>query len=208
MKRQRRNSLKRPFDFLLATLGLILFSPIWILISVLIKLDDGGPIFYTQERWAREGKKFVAYKFRTMVPHSDEKWGSLQARANDPRLTKVGRVLRGTALDELPQLINIWKGDMSFVGPRALAVTEIPIHPDGEAISFQGSSEFRQRLQVHPGLTGLAQIYAPRDASFRKKFRYDLLYINDQSLRLDIRLIVCSVWISLHAKWESGGRKI
>jgi lipopolysaccharide/colanic/teichoic acid biosynthesis glycosyltransferase len=117
--------LKRPLDVTLSSLMLILSAPVSLLIALAIKLEDGGPIFYRQERWGRGGVRFKAYKFRTMVPHSDRVFGIKQATENDARITRVGRVLRAMGLDELPQMISIFRGEMSLVGPRALAVGEI-----------------------------------------------------------------------------------
>lgn len=190
--------MKRGFDLLLASLGILIFSPSAVLFALLLKSEDGGPIFYFQERWGRGGKKFKAYKFRTMVPEADKTWGLKPAQENDHRVTRIGKFLRATAMDELPQLLNIWKGDMSFVGPRALAVGEL--NPSVPA--------FFDRHQIQPGLTGLAQVYAPRDASLEEKFRYDLDYIQNRSFWGDLRLLFLSVWITLRGKWESRGKKI
>lgn len=189
---------KRAFDICLATIGLFVFFPIGLIFVLSIKREDRGPLFYVQERWGKEGKKFKAYKFRTMVPEADRKWGLKPAEENDFRVTRIGKFLRATAMDELPQLINIWKGDMSFVGPRALAVGEIsPSFPN-----------FLERHGVRPGLTGPAQVYAPRDASFEEKFRYDLDYIRTRIFWRDIQLIFLSLWVTLHGKWESREKKI
>src|SRR4030067_2936991 len=112
--------LKRPLDVTLSSLMLVLSAPVSLLIALAIKLEDGGPVFYRQERWGRGGARFKAFKFRTMVPHSDRVFGIKQATENDARITRVGRVLRAMGLDELPQMISIFRGEMSFVGPRAL----------------------------------------------------------------------------------------
>lgn len=190
--------MKRIFDFTLSLFGLIVFSPIALLFSFLVGMEDGGPIFHNQERWGRGGGKFKAYKFRTMLPGAHGKWGLKPAEENDGRVTKIGKFLRATAMDELPQLINILKGDMSFVGPRALATGELsPSIPN-----------FQARHQIHPGLTGPAQIYAPRDASWEEKFRYDLEYIRTRTFIGDLKLILLSVWITLRGKWESRKKKI
>jgi len=117
--------LKRPFDILLSGGGLIASSPFWLIISILIWLEDRGPVFYYSVRVGKNGKLFKNYKFRTMVSDSDKRFGPLQARENDKRVTKIGKILRVTAMDELPQLWNIFRGDMSFVGPRALLPVEI-----------------------------------------------------------------------------------
>ena len=135
------------------------------------------------------------------------RFGPRQANENDPRITRVGRVLRASALDELPQLWNIFRGDMSFVGPRALLPTEIEVNGDGQRIALEEIPGYEVRHRVRPGLTGLAQIYAARDILRRHKFKFDLLYIKRQSFWLDIKLIALSFWITFRAKWEHRGRK-
>jgi len=142
-----------------------------------------------------------------MVASSDQEFGLKQAPENDPRITKVGQVLRAMGLDELPQLLNIFRGEMSFVGPRSLAVGEIVKDEKGVIVKYENIPNFRERLRVRPGLTGVATIYIPKDAIPRHKFRYDLLYIRKQSFWLDLRLIALSFWISFRGKWESRGKK-
>jgi len=207
-KENEEPMLKRPLDIVLSLAMLASSFPIGLLICLAIKLEDRGPIFYEQERWGINGSKFTAYKFRTMVPNSDDDFGIFQAQENDHRTTTVGRVLRATGLDELPQLINILRGEMSFVGPRSLAVGEMVKDQKGRVVDYENVPGFRERLRVRPGLTGLATVYAPKDVSPRRKFRYDLLYIKRQSLWLDIRLICLSFWISFRGRWESRGKKI
>jgi lipopolysaccharide/colanic/teichoic acid biosynthesis glycosyltransferase len=143
-----------------------------------------------------------------MVTDSDQDHGIKQARENDRRVTRVGRILRAMGLDELPQIINILLGQMSFVGPRSLAVGEIVEDEQGRALAYETVPGFWERLMVRPGLTGLATIYIPKDATPRRKFRYDLYYIRKQSFWFDLRLIVLSFWISFRGKWESRGRKV
>jgi lipopolysaccharide/colanic/teichoic acid biosynthesis glycosyltransferase len=193
---------KRALDSVLATIGLLSSGPLWLAVALGIKLEDGGPVFFRQERWGRGGKRFVVYKFRTMVASPNNSERSVQAIVGDPRITRIGRLLRATALDELPQLLNILKGDMSFVGPRALPINERQARDDGAEIADDKIAGFKDRLLVRPGLTGIAQVYAPRDVLRRHKFKYDLLYIRRWSFWLDIKLIVLSLWISVGAKWE------
>jgi lipopolysaccharide/colanic/teichoic acid biosynthesis glycosyltransferase len=200
--------LKRLLDICLSSLMLAVSAPVSLIIALAIKLEDGGPVFYRQERWGWKGRKFKAFKFRTMVPDSDRLYGIRPAEENDPRITRVGRVLRNMGLDELPQIVNIFVGDMSFVGPRSLAVGEIIRGEDGEFIPYEALPVFRERLKVRPGLTSVATIYIPKDSSPYRKFRYDLLYIRRQSLWLDIRLIVLSFWISFRGKWETRTKKL
>lgn len=199
--------LKRPLDVTLSTLMLILSAPVSLLIALSIKLEDGGPVFYRQERWGRGGARFRAYKFRTMVPHSDQVFGIKQATENDARITNMGRVLRATGLDELPQMISIFQGEMSFVGPRALAVGEILHDENGGRVNYEEIPDFWKRLSVRPGLTGMTTIYKAKDIPPRKKFRYDLLYVRKQSFWLDLRLILMSFWISFRGKWEHREKK-
>ena len=203
----REPRLKRPLDVTLSTLMLLLSAPVSLLIALAVKLEDGGPVFYRQERWGRGGAVFRAYKFRTMVPHSDRVFGIRQATENDARITKVGRVLRAMGLDELPQMISIFLGEMSFVGPRALAVGEILHDENGCRVNYEEVPDFWKRLSVRPGLTGVTTIYKAKDISPRKKFRYDLLYIRKQSFWLDMRLILMSFWISFRGRWEHRERK-
>jgi len=200
--------LKRLFDICLSSIGIIGSSPLWILFSIAILLEDGWPIFYFQERVGKNGRMFRALKFRSMLPDAEKKTGPVQAVENDPRVTKVGRILRATAMDELPQLWNILKGDMSFVGPRALRPEELEVKGNPEVLSIEEIPGYRERATVHPGLTGLAQVYLPTDALRRDKFRYDLLYIKNQSFLLDLKLVFLSFWITFRGKWESRQKKI
>lgn len=199
---------KRLFDLLLSSFGLLVSSPVWLVLGLAIKLEDGGLVFYAQERVGRGGQQFRSWKFRSMVPDSDDRFGPLQAGVNDHRVTRVGKVLRATALDELPQLWNILKGEMSFIGPRALLPEEIEVNGNGELVPLEQIRGYEIRHRVRPGLTGLAQIYAPRDLPRRHKFKYDLLYIRRQSLWLDLKLFALSVWITVRGKWESRDKKV
>jgi lipopolysaccharide/colanic/teichoic acid biosynthesis glycosyltransferase len=198
---------KRLLDVALSGAGLIASAPLWLIISALIKLEDGGPIFFAQERSGKDGCTFEALKFRSMIADAEARSGPVQAGENDPRVTGIGRVLRATAMDELPQLWNIFRGDMSFVGPRALRPGEIEVNGAGAIERLEEVPGFSERSAVAPGLTGVAQIYAARDVRRRHKFRYDKLYIRRRSLWLDIRLIVLSFWITFRGTWETRGRK-
>ena len=205
--RRRAPALKRPFDVVLSGVGLLGSAPLWAIIAVGVKLEDGGPVFYGQERVGKGGSRFKAWKFRSMIPNSDKTHGPLQAGENDPRVTRVGRFLRATAMDELPQLWNIFKGDMSFVGPRALLPEEVEVNGNGQPVPMEEIPGYDARHQVTPGLTGVAQIYAPRDVPRRQKFKYDLLYVKKQRFWLDLKLIVLSFWITFRGNWESRGVK-
>jgi lipopolysaccharide/colanic/teichoic acid biosynthesis glycosyltransferase len=200
------SSAKRLLDVLLSASGLVVSAPLWLAIAALIKLEDGGPVFFYQERVGHDGRLFRAMKFRSMTV-SAEADGPVQSAAHDPRVTKLGRVMRATAMDELPQLWNILRGDMSFVGPRALRPGEIEVNGTGTLERLEDVPGFRERCLVRPGLTGIAQIYGARDIVRRQKFKYDRLYIRRQSFWLDVRLILLSFWITFRGTWENRSRK-
>jgi len=200
--------LKRPFDILLSGFGLLVSIPLWVVIPLAVRLEDRGPVFYAQERVGRNGLIFKALKFRSMVKDAETESGPVQAVARDPRVTRVGRILRATAMDELPQLVNILKGDMSFVGPRALRPNEREVTGGGAAVPLTAIPGYARRHLVRPGLTGLAQVYLPGEAPRRKKFRCDLLYIRNRSFWLDLKLIGLSFWITFRGKWESREPKV
>jgi lipopolysaccharide/colanic/teichoic acid biosynthesis glycosyltransferase len=199
---------KRALDATLSGAGILATLPLWGLIALAIKADTPGPVFYSQPRVGEQGRIFRAWKFRSMVADAERGVGPQQATENDPRVTRIGRLLRATAMDELPQLWNIFRGDMSFVGPRALRPDELEVRGGTvRSVPVEAVSGFAERSTVRPGLTGLAQIYAPRDVLRRHKFRYDRLYIRRQSFGLDVRLIVLSFWISARGTWEARRRK-
>jgi lipopolysaccharide/colanic/teichoic acid biosynthesis glycosyltransferase len=200
--------MKRLFDIAVSAAGLIVFSPIAALIAIAIKLEDGGPIFFTQERVGRDCRVFGAYKFRSMIVNAEQATGAVQATENDPRITRTGRLLRATAFDELPQLWNIFRGDMSVVGPRPLRPGEADTTADGRHLPLSAIPGYEQRHRVRPGLTGIAQVYAPRDLPRTGKFRYDLLYQRKASFCLDLRLIMTSFWITVRGRWEHRGKKV
>lgn len=197
---------KRALDVLLSGAGLVASSPIWLALAAAIKLEDGGPVFYTQDRVGEGGRVFTVFKFRSMIPNAEAVVGALQATEEDPRITRIGRLMRATAMDELPQLLNIFRGDMSFVGPRALRPGEIEAS-GGEFIALEDVPGYADRCRMRPGLTGVAQIYAPRDVGRRNKFRYDRVYARRESFWLDVRLIMLSFWITFRGKWEDRGQK-
>ena len=142
-----------------------------------------------------------------MRPDAETQTGAVQATEHDPRVTRIGRLMRVTAMDELPQLWNILRGDMSFVGPRALRPGEIETVRSGRLERLEDVPGFAARITVRPGLTGVAQVYAPRDVPRRHKFRYDGIYIRRHTFWLDVRLILLSFWISVLGTWEARGRK-
>jgi lipopolysaccharide/colanic/teichoic acid biosynthesis glycosyltransferase len=199
---------KRLLDMLLSGSGLVVSAPVWAAIAALIKIEDRGPVFFSQERVGRRGRNFRALKFRSMIVDAEASTGPIQSGMNDPRVTRIGKFLRATALDELPQLWNIFRGDMSFVGPRALRPGEIEINGSGDVEKLEDVPGFADRCSVRPGLTGVAQIYAPRDVVRRQKFRYDGYYIRRQSFWFDLRLIILSFWITFRGRWEARDRKL
>ncbi len=175
--------MKRIFDVSSSAVGLLLSSPIMILVSIAIKLTSKGPAFFVQERVGQNGVPFGLFKFRTMVHNAEELIGATLAIPNDPRVTYIGRFLRRFRLDELPQLWNVIKGDMSFVGPRP----ERPVFVEG----FQKTvPSYTERHKVKPGLTGLAQVRSFYDTSPENKVKYDLAYIYNYSLSLDLLILL------------------
>ena len=182
-----QQAFKRMFDIICSMLMLVILSPVMLIISLLVKGYDGGPIFYKQERLTQDGKVFLVYKFRSMRVDS-EKAGARLAMKNDDRITPVGRVLRNIHFDELPQLLNILKGDMSLVGPR-------PERPEIAAEYEKEIPEFSYRLKVKAGLTGYAQVYGKYNTTPYDKLKLDLTYIENYSFFLVLQLIATTVKI-------------
>lgn len=182
--RHVHDQVKRPVDLVVALLGLILVGPVMLLLGIIVKLTSKGPAFYVQERLGRSGKPFRIYKLRTMVADA-EAAGPQWSRASDPRVTSIGRFLRKTHLDELPQLINVIRGDMSLIGPR-------PERPHFVAELRQVIPLYEGRLAVKPGVTGLAQVKHHYDRSLddvRTKLQYDLEYVQRACLALDLQIL-------------------
>ena len=197
-----RDRYKRPFDLIVIGVSHIVLAPVflllWALIPLLIWLDDRGPVFYRQKRPGKDGRVFTVLKFRTMYRDADRR-GPAWTVDDDPRVTRMGRILRKTALDELPQVLSIWKGDLSFVGPRAIPVEE------QRALEEQIPG-FNERLGIRPGLTGLAQVYNYEDEP-NAKLRYDLDYMSQMSPLVDIKLMLLSVRNTVLARWDKRGGK-
>ena len=191
---------KRAADATVALVGLVLSLPAWALIAAAIWLEDRGPVFYYKECVGRGGGVFRQIKFRSMVPDAERASGPVLSWAGDPRITRVGRVLRKTALDELPQLINIVKGEMSFVGPRPQRAALVRGY-------VQEIPNYALRHLVRPGLTGLAQVYGRYHTPPRRKLRYDLLYVRRCCLPLDLRLFATSFLVTFKGRWDSRARK-
>lgn len=174
--------IKRFLDALLALLALIILSPIFLIVSILVRTKLGSPVLFKQDRPGKNEKIFKLYKFRSMTDARDEQGNLLP---DDVRLTKFGRLLRSTSLDELPELINILKGEMAIVGPRPLLVSYLPYYTDEE----------RHRHDVRPGLTGWAQVNG-RNAihSWEERFRYDLEYVNHVTFLMDVKVLFLTVY--------------
>lgn len=190
---------KRAFDLSLLILSHLVLLPfflfLWLLIPLAIWLEDRGPVFFIQKRMGREGKTFRMFKFRTM---SDPRHHEMAGEGK--QVMRVGRILRATALDEFPQLINIWRGEMSFVGPRPLVPEEARIKLD------QNHQEWKLIAYLQPGLTGLAQIFGNREDHVAKG-RWDLYYALYMSPWLDLKLLFLSIWVTFRGRWERGGSK-
>jgi len=184
-------AIKRLFDVVFAGCGLLVLSPVMVMIAVAIKLDSPDPVLYSQERTAEFGETFTVYKFRSMISGAEAETGAKlsteDAGGVDPRVTRVGRVLRATHLDEIPQLWSILVGDMSVVGPR-------PERPALDADIEQGVVDWRRRWFVKPGLTGLAQINDVTGVEPSEKLKYDLQYIRQQSVWFDVKIVIRQVW--------------
>ena len=186
---------KRLFDIFFSGLAIIVLSPIFIITAIAIKLEDRGPVFYSQERIGLYGKPFTVYKFRTMRTDA-EKFGAQWATKDDPRITKVGKFLRKTRIDELPPILCVLKGDMSMVGPRperAVFIAKLR-----EEIPF-----YISRLKMKPGLTGWAQVCHHYDTStedVKIKLQYDMYYFENMSLLLDFQILMRTVYVVLTGK--------
>lgn len=176
--------IKRFMDFLIAALSIIIFSPLLIILAILVRVKLGGPVIFKQERPGLNGKVFNLYKFRTMTDAKDENGNLLD---DEYRLTSFGKKLRSTSLDELPELYNILKGDMSIVGPRPLLVKYLPLYND----------EQKRRHDVRPGLTGLAQVSGRNAITWTEKFNKDIEYVDNVSLGLDISIFFKTIYCVL-----------
>lgn len=188
---------KRMMDVVCSFLGLLISSPFFLIIAFLIKATDRGPVFYKQIRLTRNGKEFEIYKFRTMIQDAEKDGHARLASEHDDRILPVGRFLRATRLDELPQLINVLKGEMSMVGPR-------PERPELAAEIEKELPEFPYRLKVKAGLTGYAQIYGKYNTTAYDKLKLDLTYIRNYSFFLDLKLMIMTPKIMLMKESTEG----
>lgn len=187
-----RRFIKRLLDIILALIGLILLSPVFLILMLLVRKKLGSPVFFHQDRPGKGGKIFGLMKFRSMTDARDEE-GNLLPDAE--RLPHFGKVLRATSLDELPEFINILKGDMSFVGPRPLLVRYLPYYTEEEM----------HRHDVRPGLTGLAQINGRNALNWEDRFRYDLTYVNNVSFAMDAKIVFGTIGKVLHHSGVQSG---
>lgn len=182
-------ALKRMFDIVSSGIAIILLVPFWIVIPIMIKRDTPGPVFFVQERRTKDGRIFRMYKFRTMIVNAEQMGSGLFNYENDPRVTKIGRKLRDTSLDELPQLFNILRGDMSVVGPRPCVSYEL-----GDLDTL--NKKYRKRFEAKAGLTGLAQVKGRNDISWNEKVEYDNQYVdlfNKHGCITDIGILLMTI---------------
>ncbi len=195
---QWERRIKRIMDITVSTLVLIGFLPLWIFVSVLIKLESRGPILFRQKRVGKDGKIFIIYKFRSMIQHAEKETGPVWAEERDPRVTFIGRIIRKLRIDEIPQFFNVLMNDMSFVGPRP----ERPYFVD----RFKREIPlYTRRLRMKPGITGWAQIKGSYDTSIehvKKKLEYDLFYIENVSLRMDLKILLNTLYVMIRGKGQ------
>lgn len=181
--------LKRFFDIVLCSIALIVLTPVWLIIAIAIKSDSKGPVLFAQERRTKDGQRFKMYKFRSMLVNTESMGAGLFNYENDPRVTKTGRFLRNSSLDELPQLWNVVKGDLSLVGPRPCVSYELG---DFETLN----KKYKKRFEVRGGITGFAQINGRNVNSWDEKVKYDNIYIDKfmkQGVWLDIKILGSTV---------------
>ena len=182
--------IKRTFDIVISVVALLLLSPVMLICAAAIRLEDHGPVLYRQRRLTRDGREFDVLKFRSMIPDAEADGKAVLAADHDSRITKVGKVLRHFRLDELPQLLNIIRGEMSLVGPR-------PERPELTAEYTEKYPEFPYRLQVKAGLTGYAQVNGTYDTEPIDKLKMDLIYIEQYSLLMDIQILLMTLKTAL-----------
>lgn len=183
-------AVKRCADFLLALVGLIVLAPFFLLVIIAIRLDSPGPAFFLQRRLGKNAKSFRIYKFRTMVDNAARKGTGVTNLPDDPRFTRLGRPLRLTSIDELPQLLNILKGEMSLIGPRPTVPEHLEYYDDTQ----------RRRLEMLPGITGWAVVHGRAENPWSVRIRYDVDYVENYSLWLDLKILLKTVGIVLKRK--------
>ncbi|MFH1453366.1 MAG: sugar transferase [Armatimonadota bacterium] len=198
--RRKYRIFKRIFDILLSLFGIIVFSPVVLIISIAILIEDGPPVLFRQPRMGLHNKVFNLLKFRSMRKGA-EKGKPVLAEVNDSRITGTGKIIRSMAFDEMPQLINILRGQLSFVGPR-------PERPELVEEIIKSYPNFTIRNIVKPGLTGMAQVYGNYDSCPYMKLKYDLFYIQKWNFWLDIKLLFKSLWITFQASWNKRTKRV
>lgn len=175
-------AVKRFLDVTASFLGLVLLSPLLLAVSILIKIDSRGPVIFRQTRIGRNGKVFEIYKFRSMCVGAEKTGSGVYSGKGDARVTRIGKILRATSIDELPQLLNILKGEMSFVGPRP----PLTYHP----WKYEEYTDFQKRMfEVRPGITGWAQVNGRKDVEWHKRIKLNVWYVDHMSLLLDIKIM-------------------
>lgn len=187
MKKIYNDYIKRFCDLVLSLIGIIILSPIFLIVAVAIKIDSRGPVLFKQDRIGKDGKVFKIYKFRSMIVGAENTGSKNYSFKGDPRVTKVGKFIRATSIDELPQLINIIKGEMSIIGPRPV-LTYFPCTYD------EYTKEQLKRFEARPGVTGLAQINGRKGIPWDKRISYDIEYIENISFLLDLKIFFKTVY--------------
>ena len=194
--------VKRFFDIIVSFLGLVLLSPLMLAVSLLIKIDSRGPVIFRQKRIGRNGKVFEIYKFRSMCVGAEKTGSGVYSGKGDARVTKIGKILRATSIDELPQLLNILKGEMSFVGPRP----PLTYHP----WKYEEYTDFQKRMfEVRPGITGWAQVHGRKDVEWHKRIELNVWYVDHMSLLLDIKIMFMTAFkVITNADNENSGATV
>lgn len=195
-------AVKRFLDVTASFLGLVLLSPLLLAVSILIKIDSRGPIIFRQKRIGRNGKVFEIYKFRSMCVGAEKTGSGVYSGKGDARVTRIGKILRATSIDELPQLLNILKGEMSFVGPRA----PLTYHP----WKYEEYTDFQKRMfEVRPGITGWAQVNGRKDVEWHKRIELNVWYVDHMSLLLDIKIMFMTAFkVLTNADNENSGATV
>ncbi len=194
--------VKRFFDIIVSFLGLVLLSPLMLAVSLLIKIDSRGPVIFRQKRIGRNGKVFEIYKFRSMCVGAEKTGSGVYSGKGDARVTKIGKILRAASIDELPQLLNILKGEMSFVGPRP----PLTYHP----WKYEEYTDFQKRMfEVRPGITGWAQVHGRKDVEWHKRIELNVWYVDHMSLLLDIKIMFMTAFkVITNADNENSGATV
>ena len=195
-------AVKRFLDVTASFLGLVLLSPLMLAVSILIKIDSRGPVIFRQTRIGRNGKVFEIYKFRSMCVGAEKTGSGVYSGKGDARVTRIGKILRATSIDELPQLVNILKGEMSFVGPRP----PLTYHP----WKYEEYTDFQKRMfEVRPGITGWAQVNGRKDVEWHKRIELNVWYVDHMSLLLDIKIMFMTAFkVLTNADNENSGATV